>query len=61
MKTQTAYVVDQQTRADKSAQGWQRTSWPVMASDKDNARTMARTAATLQGLHVGECYSVKEA
>jgi hypothetical protein len=60
MKTQTAYVVDQQTRAD-NWENWQRTSWPVMASDKDNARTMARTAATLQGLHVGECYSVKEA
>ncbi len=61
MKNLAAYVVDQQTRADKSARGWERTSWPVMACDKDNARTTARTAATLQGLHVGEYYTVKEA
>lgn len=61
MKNENAYLVDQQTCAGESGEGWQRTSWPVTASDKDNARTAARVAAKRQGLQVGECFTVKEA
>lgn len=37
-----------------------RTTWRVTAANKDGARSAARVAATLAGLHVGECYTVEE-
>ena len=55
----TAYTVDQQTKEPGGP--WARTTWKVTAADKDNARTAARVAATLAGLHVGECFTVREA
>lgn len=61
MKNETAYTVDQQTRQDRDSNGWERTTWRVMAANKDDARSAARAAATLAGLHVGECYTVEEA
>ena len=61
MRNETAYTVDQQTRQDHNADGWERTTWRVTAANKDGARAAARVAATLAGLHVGECYTVEEA
>ena len=60
MKNETAYTVDQQTRQGRNAAGWERTTWRVTAPDKNSARAAARVAATLAGLHVGECYTVEE-
>lgn len=54
-----AYTVHQQTKRATRNQ-WQRTTWPVVARDKDSARTEAREAAKVGGLIVGECFVVIE-
>lgn len=59
MTAKTAYTVDLQTKAHPGS-AWQRTSWPVLASNKDNARTQAIEDARAAGYHAGECYTVTE-
>jgi len=59
MTNHTAYTVALQTKTHQDS-AWQRTTWPVLTNNKDNARTQALEDARKAGYHVGECYTVTE-